>query len=93
MHGLKKHDWKGLWAVSRRILIILIFGPILWILGLGLLMLVIAAFFAPPLYAAHAFYTGDRLFGVTALVVWFVVLRFRRPTLRWTFEGLEYGSI
>ena len=83
-------DWKGLWAILWRVLI---FGPILWFLGLALLFVVIAAFVAPPIYAALAFFTGDWLFGIGALIPWFVVLRFRRPILRWTFEGIEYGSI
>jgi hypothetical protein len=90
MLGLTKNDWKGLWAILWRVLI---FGPILGILGLALLLLVIAAFAAPPLYAALAFITGDWLFGIAALLAWFVVLRFRRPILRWTFEGIEYASI
>lgn len=72
---------------------ILIFGPIVWILGLALLLLVMTAFVVPPIYAILAFYTGDWLFGIVALAGWAVVLRFRRPLLRWTLEGIEYGSI
>jgi hypothetical protein len=90
MAGLTKDDYKGLWAVLWRVLIL---GPILWIFGLALLVLVIGAFVAPPLYAALAFFTGDWLFGFAALFVWFVVLRFRRPLLRWALEGIEYAGI
>lgn len=90
MPGLTKNDWKGIGAVLWRILI---FGPILWMLGLALLFVVIAAFIAAPLYAAIAFYSGDWPFGIAALCVWCVVLRFRRPILRWTLEGIEYASI
>jgi hypothetical protein len=60
---------------------------------LTLLLLVVAAFVASPLYAALAFLTGDWLFGCAALIAWLVVLRFRRPVLRWTFEGIEYASV
>ena len=44
-----KIDWKSLWRVLGRVLL---FGPILWVLGLALLALVIGAFVAPPFYAA-----------------------------------------
>ena len=90
MARLTKDDYKGLWAVLWRVLIL---GPILWILGLALLVLVMGAFVAPPLYAALAFFTGDWVFGVAALIGWFVVLRFRRPLLRWALEGIEYAGI
>ncbi len=90
MPGLTKNEWKGLWAILWRVLI---FGPILGILGLALLLLVIAAFVAPTPYAALAFLTGDWLEGAAALLGWLVVLRFRRPIVRWTFEGMEYASI
>src|SRR5262249_26841062 len=90
MSRLTKNDWKGLWAILWRVLI---FGPIVWVFGLALLMLLIAAFVGPPLYAAVAFFIGDYLFGITALVAWFVFLSFRRPLLRWTLEGIEYGGI
>jgi len=90
MSGLTKNDWKGLWAILWRVLI---FGPILWILGFALLLLVTGAFVAPPIYAAVAFFSGDWLFGIAAIIAWFVVLHFRRPLLRWTFEGIEYAGI
>jgi hypothetical protein len=61
--------------------------------GFVLLLLVIAAFVAPPLYAALAFFTGDWFFGIAALAAWAVLLRFRRPMLHWTLEGIEYASI
>lgn len=72
---------------------ILILGPIVWILGLALLLLVLGAFVVLPIYAILAFYTGDWLFASVALAGWTVVLRFRGPLLRWTLEGIEYGSI
>jgi hypothetical protein len=90
MPGLTKNDWKGLWAVLWRALI---FGPILGLLGAVLMFLVIAAFVLPPVYAALAFFTGDWIFGLMALVGWGVVLWFRRPILDWTMEGFEYAGI
>ena len=90
MLGLTKNEWKGLWAIFWRVLV---FGPILWMIGLALLFLLIAAFIALPVYAAVALFNGDWLFGVAALLAWFVVLRSRRPLLRWTLEGIEYGGI
>jgi len=90
MPGLKRNDLKGLWAILWRSLIL---GPVLWLFGLALLVLVIGAFVVPPLYAILAFFTGDWLFGILALIAWFVLLRFRRPILRWALEGIEYWSI
>lgn len=85
-----KIDWRGLWAIFWRVLIL---GPIFGILGIGLLALIMGAFVVPPIYAAAAFYTGDWLFGIAALIPWFVVLRFRGPILRWTLDGIQYASI
>ena len=72
---------------------IVIFGPFVWILGLAVLFLVITAFAGLPIYAILAFCTGDWAFGIAALAGWTVVLRFGRPLLRWTFEGIQYGSL
>lgn len=87
---MTKNDWQGLWAILWRVLI---FVPILGILGLALLVLVIAAFVAPPIYSVFAFLTDDWICGIMALAVWVVVLRFRRPILRWTLEGIEHASL
>ncbi len=85
-----KTDWRSLWGILWRILI---FGPILWTLGSALLVVVIAVFIGLPVYAVVAFYTGDWYWGVVALGAWAVVLRFRRPILRWTLEGIEYAGL
>jgi hypothetical protein len=90
MPGLTRNDRKGLWAILWRTLI---FAPILWILGLLLFTLVLGAFIVPPIYAVLAFFAGDWLWGITALIVWFVLLCFRRPILRWTFEGIEHAAM
>ncbi len=85
-----KTDWKSLWAILWRVLLL---GPVLGVLGLALLLLAAAAFVAPPLYAALAFSNGDWFVGIAALAVWAGVLRFRRPVWRWTLEGIEYASL
>ena len=90
MPGLTRNDLKGLWAILWRSLIL---GPILWILGLGLFTLVIGAFLGLPFYAVLAFLTGDWLWGIVALIAWGVLLRFRRPILRWALEGIEYAGL
>ena len=90
MPHLTKNEWKGLWAILWRVLI---FGPILGLFGLAWLVAVIAAFVAPPIYAALAFFDGDWFYGIAALSGWALVLRFRRPILRWTLEGIEYAGI
>ena len=90
MPGSTTNARKGLCALLWRILV---FGPIVWAVGSILLVLVMSAFVAPPIYAALAFFTGDWLLGIAALIPWFVVLRFRRPILRWTLEGIEYASL
>jgi hypothetical protein len=90
MQRLTKDNWKGLWGVFWRVLIL---APIFWVLGLVLLLLVMAAFIVPPVYAVCAFITGDWFFGLAALVAWVVVLRNGRSILRWVLEGIEYASI
>jgi hypothetical protein len=55
--------------------------------------LVIAAYIGLPAYATAAIVAGDWFMTATALVAWIIALRFGRPLLRWTFEGIEYGSI
>ncbi len=90
MQQSRKPDWKSLWGILWRVLLL---GPIFGLLGLGLLLLVIGAFVAPPIYAVFAFASGYWFFGVLAVAAWAVVLRFRRPILRWTLEGFEYASL
>jgi hypothetical protein len=90
MLGLSKNEWKGLWAILWRVLLL---GPIVGIIGIAWLQVVFAALFLPPFYAAFAYYSGDWLFGVATLIGWLIVLRFGRPLLRWTFQGIEYASI
>lgn len=90
MPRLTKNEWKGLWALLWRVLI---FGPIVGLFGLALLLLVMAAFIGLPLYAVFAFFAGYWLQGIVALGAWAVVLRFRKPILHWTLEGIEHASI
>jgi len=90
MSSVSKSDWKGLWSVLWRTLIL---GPVVWILGLALLALVFAAFILPPFYVVLAFFTGDWFCGILTLTGWLIVLCFRRPILRWALEGIEYGGI
>jgi hypothetical protein len=90
MEHSRRTDWKSLWGILWRVLLL---GPIFGLLGLALLLLVIGAFAAPPLYAVFAFVSGDWLLGIVAVVAWAVVLYFRRPILRWALEGIEYASL
>lgn len=79
----------ALWAVLWRMLLL---TPLLWVLGLVLLASVIAAFVAPPVCAACAFVSGERVFALEILVPWILLLSFGRPVLRWTLQGIEYAS-
>jgi hypothetical protein len=85
-----KTDWKSLWGILWRVLLL---GPIFGLLRLALLLLVIGAFAAPPLYAVFAFVSGNWFLGIVAVAAWAVVLRFRRPILHWALEGIEYASL
>ncbi len=89
MSDVSKNDWKGLWSILWRTLIL---GPIVWIIGMVLLFLVLALLIMPPFYAVLAFLTGNWLSGILALAGWLAVLHFRRPILRWTLQGIEYGD-
>jgi hypothetical protein len=86
----RRTDWKSLWSILWRVLFL---GPIFGLLGLALLVLVISAFAAPPLYAVLAFVGSDWWFGIMAVAVWAMVLYFRGPILRWALEGIEYASL
>lgn len=90
MPCLAKDEWKGLWAILWRVLLI---APVFWLLGSAWLLVVMTAYIAAPVYAALAFFAGDWFLGAGALAVWVVVLRFRRPILRWTLKGIEYAGI
>jgi hypothetical protein len=90
MPHLTRNEWKGLWAILWRVLVL---GPIVGLFGLALLALVSVAFVGPLACAAIAFLSGDWLLGIAALAVWCVVLRFGRSFLRWTLEGIEHASI
>ena len=90
MACLAKDEWKELWATLWRVLV---FAPIVWLLGCTWLLLVVTAYIAAPVYAALAFLVGDWFMGVGALAVWLVVLRFRRRIVGWTLEGIEYAGI
>jgi hypothetical protein len=90
MPGLTRNGFKGLWAILWRTLIL---APIPWLLGIILFVLVIGAFVLPPVYAVFTIFLGYWYWGVAALVPWFVLLRFRRPILRWLLEGIEHGSM
>ena len=85
-----KTDWKSLWGILWRVMLL---GPIFGLLGLVLLALVIGAFAAPPIYAVFAFVSGDWFLGVLAVAVWAVVLHFRHHILRWALDGIEYASL
>lgn len=90
MFGLTRNDIKGLWAILWRTLIL---APLLWLLGLVLFALLIGAFVLPPVYAVFAIFIGCWLWGVAALVPWFILLHYRRPILRWLLEGMEHASM
>lgn len=81
------------WGTLWRVLAMLVVAPILWVFGLALLVLALGAFVVPPVYVLFAFYTGDWILGISALIPWCVLLRFRRPIWRWLLQGEEYASI
>ena len=90
MPRLTKNEKKALWAILWRVILL---GPFFGVIGLALLILVLAAFIAPPCLAAIALLSGDWLYAVLYLAAWAVVLRFRHPILRWTFQGYEYTGL
>ena len=90
MLGLTKNEWKGLWAILWRVLLL---GPFVGLLGLALLVLVISAFVAPLCFAFIAFLDERWLVGILWLIPWMVLLRFSRRIWRWLLEGIEYGGI
>ena len=72
---------------------LLILAPVIWVAGFCLLVIVLGAFIAPPIYAAFAIASGEWLVGTLALGAWSLLLWFRRPVLGWTLQGMEYAGI
>jgi hypothetical protein len=87
---LTKEDWKSLWGILWRVLL---FGPILFPLGVAILVLILGFLLIPPCYALLAITSGDVLLGLAVGGVWLVLLRFSRRLLRKVFEGWEYTGI
>jgi hypothetical protein len=86
---MTKIEWQSLWRILWRVVLV---GPVLWLLGLGWMLLVLAAFVAPPILAVGAFLNGSWFSLMSVLAIWLVALRFGRPVLRWTFQGIEWAS-
>jgi len=87
---MTKAEWQALWRILWRVVLV---GPVLWLLGLGWMLLVLAAFIAPPIFAVDAFLNGSWFPLMSALALWLVVLRFGRTVLRRTFQGIEWASL
>ena len=51
MPQLTKIDWKSLWGILWRVLLL---APVLWVLGLALLVIVLGAFIVPPFSAGFS---------------------------------------
>ena len=86
MSDSRKADLKPLWAIFWRVLILV---PFLWVLGIGLLAVVVGTFLllhAAFISAVIAFVAGDYLYGIAALIGWLVLLRFRNLCSRWVLD-------
>jgi hypothetical protein len=90
MLGLTNNDWRGLWAVLWRVLIL---APVAWILGLALLVLALAALLGSPFFAIILFLDGHWILGPLVFVGWLAIFRYRAPIMRWLLDGIEYASI
>ena len=88
--GLTRNDWKGLWSVFWRAILI---APLLQVLGLAALLLAMALVASPPCYAIVAFASGDNLLGIACLIAWLIILRLTRRLRRWLLEGFEHSSL
>lgn len=87
---MTKVEWQAMWRVLWRVVFL---GPVLWLLGLGWMLVVLAAIISPPVLAVNAYLNGSWPLGLAALCLGSVVLRFCRPVLRWTFQGIEWASL
>ncbi len=87
---MTKAEWQALWRVLWRVVCL---GPLLWLSGLGWMLVVLAAFISPPVLAVGAYLNGSWPLGLAALCLGLVVLRFGRRVLRWTFQGIEWASL
>ena len=83
-------DAKGLWALFWRMLV---FGPIIGILGILALTAVICLTIGPPLLAIVFVIDAKYLWTGLTLALWFVWLRYGNPLRRFVFEGFERSSL
>jgi hypothetical protein len=82
--------WGPLWFVLWRLLI---FGPILMLIGVLVLAAVIASFVAPPFYAFSLAIEGRFITGAVVFLIWLGWLVSGRKLLRWLLQGMEYSSL
>jgi hypothetical protein len=83
-------DAKGLWALFWRMLV---FGPIIGILGILALTAVISLTIAPPLLAIVFVIDAKYLWAGLTVASCFVWLRYGKPLRRFVFEGFEHSSL
>ena len=83
-------DAKGLWALFWRMLV---FGPIIGILGILALTAVISLTIGPPLLAIVFVIDAKYLWTGLTLALWFFWLRHGGSLRRFVFEGFEHSSL
>lgn len=79
-----------LWSVLWRTLV---FGPILWPLGVLALVGVLASMVSTPIYACVLVIEEHYFFASVVLLAWVFWLRHGFRLLRWMLQGSEYSSL
>ena len=82
-------EWKGLWAILWRFLIL---GPLLLPLGLCIFALIVAIVLGPFGFAIHLFLTDRPLRAILVVLVWATVLRKSRRLFEKLLEGIEHAG-
>jgi hypothetical protein len=87
--GTENPRWP-LWSVLWRVLFL---GPILWPLGVLVLVVALASIVTPPVYVCLLGIEGHYYFASGLLLGWLLWLRFGFRLLGWLLQGIEYSSL
>jgi hypothetical protein len=87
---LSKQEWKSLWGILWRTLLL---GPIIFPLGACLLALTVGFLLGPPFYAIILMLEGHPFAAVALVVTWFGLVRWARSVIKKVFDGIVYSGI
>ncbi len=90
MHAAAKSPRHPIWALLWRMVL---FGPILWTLGLGFFVVVLASVVGLPFFAVIIALDDHSWLGAGLFVAWIAWYRHGKRLLGWLLQGIEFSSL